>query len=184
MTAFPSLRSFSTSVPNSQSSNTMTSAQSLWSSQRSTFSTKPSPTSRSAFDMMWYLTSYPSFWTCQARSWMRANLEMNRKRVAGGFGVSFGASAGAVVSTDFSASSLFWLLSFTLARFHAEVNPFARAWQDEIAGAPELCGPLGGAHAGAQGDERADGAQHGGGERREQDRIAAQRNQEPADERP
>ena len=44
-TFLPSALSFSAVLPNPMSSKTVTSAQSIWSSHESTFSTKPSPTS-------------------------------------------------------------------------------------------------------------------------------------------
>jgi hypothetical protein len=51
-TARPSLRSFSAVSPKPVSSNTMTSAQSLWGSQSATLSTRPSATSCSFFERM------------------------------------------------------------------------------------------------------------------------------------
>jgi len=93
MTAFPSLRSFSTRVPNSQSSNTMTSAQSLPFLPAFDLLDEALADLASAFDITWYLTSKPFlFCTCQARSWMSANFEMKRKAGGTGFGASFGAS--------------------------------------------------------------------------------------------
>src|SRR5262245_61901426 len=74
----------------------MTSAQSLCSSHLSTLSTKPSPTSRSAFDMLSWRSSWPSFFTSQARSWISPHLEMNRKRICRGSLAGSGRTAVAV----------------------------------------------------------------------------------------
>jgi len=82
-TALPALRSRSASSPKPQSSKTTTSAQSACAFQSSTLSTKPSATSLSFRERMAYLTEWPSWRTCHARSWMRAHWETNRNLIAG-----------------------------------------------------------------------------------------------------
>ncbi|VVC02182.1 Uncharacterised protein [uncultured archaeon] len=55
-----------------------TSAQSTFSFQPSHLSTKPSHTSFWSLLMMKYFTSWPSLFTCQARSPMSASMDTNR----------------------------------------------------------------------------------------------------------